>query len=84
MRAGSGDGADGRTQSGLSSLASHLGQNLTVTREVLGSGTDGDSPIRRLNGAPIELTTAGICRIEFEAEWSALAPQTVQALALMR
>lgn len=70
---------------GLSSLASHLGQNLTVTREALGSGTDGDSPIRRLNGAPIELTTAGICRIEFEAEsWSALAPQTVQALALIR
>lgn len=67
---------------GLSALAGHLAHTLPLTREACARSPDRAQAGGR--GAPLELTTAGICRIRFEAAWSELAPPAVRAVSLMR
>jgi len=70
---------------GISLLARHLANSLLVTREAGAGGTDGQPNLPDGSSAPLSLTTAGICRIQFDAaSWPELAPQAVKAVSLMR
>jgi phosphohistidine phosphatase len=70
---------------GISLLARHLADSLPVIREASAGSTDGQQNLPDGSSAPLSLTTAGICRIQFDAaSWTELAPQTVKAVSLMR
>jgi phosphohistidine phosphatase len=76
----------------ISILAGHLANGRPVSQEPLVQETDTDSEpeasesLNRASSAePLELTTAGICRVQFEAEtWGELSPHTVTAVSLLR
>ena len=64
----------------ISTLAGHLANGRPVSREAEAESLD-----RGSSAEPLELTTAGVCRVQFEAEtWGELSPHTVTAVSLLR
>ena len=72
----------------ISILAGHLANGRPVSHATLVNETDSKadaSPDHPSSAEPLELTTAGICRVQFEAaSWGDLSPHTVTAVSLLR
>jgi phosphohistidine phosphatase len=70
---------------GVSALARHLADGAPLVREAAASSNGQGSSPSQDGGAPLDLSTAGMCRIQFDAaSWSELAPQAVTAVSLLR
>ncbi len=77
---------------GISALAGHLANGLPVSQEAsaltadieINPGQNGHNG-NASSAQPLELTTGGICRVQFEAtSWDELSPQSVKVVSLMR
>ena len=76
----------------ISILAGHLANGRAVSHESpvqvtdTDTGMDSEESLNRGSSAePLELTTAGICRVQFDADsWGELSPHTVTAVSLLR